>query len=204
MTVFRDNPGLLERFRRGERDALERVYLHYVDRVASVVRWGILLPSGKKIPGVADPESEQDIVHDVFLRAFSERARAGFDGARPFEPYLLRIAANLLVDHYRRGNREILPDRLDQDQPIEPAPEDPVEPGNGHPWSELRAETALFLDGLDGNLKKFAHLRFEWELSQQQIAAEMGTSRWKVRMLEKKVLRGLVRHLKKNGKWPQK
>ena len=50
-------------------------------------------------------EQALDLVQEVFLRAFDERARLGYDGLRPYRPYLLRIAKNLRIDTARRDGR---------------------------------------------------------------------------------------------------
>jgi RNA polymerase sigma-70 factor (ECF subfamily) len=49
------------------------------------------------------PERAQDLYQELFLRI--HRARAAFDPARPFAPWLFQIAHRLLVDDLRRAHR---------------------------------------------------------------------------------------------------
>ena len=103
MTVFEENQELLLAFREGTREALTRVYQHYVDEVARGVRRGFFLGEGReRIPGAPDDQAQRELVQEVFLRAFSEKARNAYDGLRPFRPYLMRIVRNLLIDYWRR------------------------------------------------------------------------------------------------------
>src|SRR5262249_10922972 len=113
---------LLDAFRRGDREALARVYHHYVDAVARLVRYGFLLETRNlRISGARDVDAENEIIQDVFVRAFGERARLGYDGIRPYRPYLLRIAKNLLVDQARSRGHAMLALSDDADE-VDDAP----------------------------------------------------------------------------------
>ena len=103
MTIFRDDRPLLDAFRRGDRAAAERVYYHYVDDVDKLVRRGFILDAKEtiRVPGIGDADAAADLVQEVFVRALSEPARLSYDGLRPYRPYLLRIAKNLLIDRLR-------------------------------------------------------------------------------------------------------
>src|SRR5262245_52604842 len=93
---------LLEPFRRGERDALERVYRAHVDVVESFV--ASRLARARRFSGA----NLADLVQDVFLRAFSPNARMSYDGEREYAPFLLTIAKNVLTDWLRRSSRELV------------------------------------------------------------------------------------------------
>ena len=58
--------------------------------------------------GGADVASDlPDLVQEVFTRAFEPKTRRRFDGERPYGPYLGRIAHNVVVDYFRRKQREM-------------------------------------------------------------------------------------------------
>src|ERR671919_469239 len=94
------DPALLEAFRRGEREALARVYRDHVDDVEAFLR-ARLARAGRLTAW-----SLADLVQDVFLRAFANKARASYDGQREYQPYLRALARNLLIDRLRRSVRE--------------------------------------------------------------------------------------------------
>src|SRR5262245_3311733 len=107
MTIFRDRPELLQAYRQGERHALTEVYWAYVERVERLVRFGLRM---SRSPGELRSSSSDvaELMQEIFARAFSERARLGFDGLRDYGPYLGTLARNLIVDWARRRRREVL------------------------------------------------------------------------------------------------
>lgn len=201
---------LLERFRRGERAALEEVYYRHVDQVAAVARCGFTVSSGESavfVAGAGGPDAVREVVQETFVRAFAERARLAYDGLRPYAPYLLRITRNLMIDR-KRGERRELPvadptqrglgdlDELlarDGDLPDPPAPEEDLH------WRSLRALAEEYTAGLDEEARAFIRLRLEEELSQEQVAERLGCSRRRARTLEGRILKGLSRFLRRRG-----
>lgn len=204
MSVFEDNRELLERFRAGEREALAEVYRRYVDEVAVLVHRGVLLPSGRRVPGAGGAETERELVQETFARAFAPKARTAYDGLRLYRPYLLRIASNLLADRWRHdarsAGREVVPadieelERLAAEGTLEP-----VDPEEDAEWHRLREATRTYIAGLAPELQQFVRMRFEEERSQHELARSLGMTRWKVRVLERKVQAGLKRYLKRQG-----
>src|SRR5262249_3555114 len=127
MTVFLDRPDLLRDFRQGKRAALEEVYWAYVNVVEKVVRRGAVRSSTAQLGGAVGDEWS-DVVQETFLRAFAERARLGYDGIRPYRPYLLTICRNVMADHSRRRGREapselLVEDLLDVADGVDDPPE---------------------------------------------------------------------------------
>jgi RNA polymerase sigma factor (sigma-70 family) len=196
VTVFAGNRGLLDAFRRGDRAALTTVYLHYVDEIAAIVRNGFSIPaSSVRVRGVADEQTERDLVQEVFARAFAPRARDAYDGIRPYRAYLRQIAKNLVVDRVRAARQTVpLGDDDVLGEPDAAGPE--VEPSG---WREQRHETAAYVAGLAPELQRLIKLRYEEEMSQEQTAAALGISRRRVRTLEARIERGLRKALRRAG-----
>ena len=111
-----------------------------------------------------------DVVQEAFLRAHQALDR--FDLARPFGPWICRIAANLAVNHVRSPqSRE------------EPLPEAHGEtPAVGHSPlvgvldDEARRELARALDGLSSDQRAVLVLRVFDELSYKEIAEALEIS----------------------------
>jgi RNA polymerase sigma-70 factor (ECF subfamily) len=179
VTIFAERAGLLPRFRRGERAALEEVYFAYIDLVAFVVR--------QSFHGA----HAADLIQETFARAFAERARLAYDGLRPYRPFLLTICRNLVVDDGRKRGRE-----LAVDDPPEPLPAD-----GGHDPEWADAETVAVVEryvaGLEGKLRALYEERYVKDRSQNEAAAALGLTRQKVRTLEERLRRGLERALEK-------
>lgn len=99
---------LRRRFLAGERAALTTVFDWYAPRLAQRLRRGITVNKDGVAHHVAPLASHMEleaVLQETFLRAFEESARARYDGARAYLPYLLAIARNLLIDDARKRKR---------------------------------------------------------------------------------------------------
>lgn len=182
------DPVLLAAFRRGDREALERVYSLHVRDVEDRVR-GVLVRMGRLAPA-----DLADLVQDAFLQAFSDRARGQYDGLREYGPFLLTIARNVVVDWIRRSARETpTPDILRWFEEAQAADDD-LAPFD----SSLVDTTAAYIARLSSDLRALHHFRFVLALPQRQAATAMGISRQSLRTLEKKLLREFRRHLRQS------
>jgi RNA polymerase sigma-70 factor (ECF subfamily) len=182
--------GLLRAFKKGDPDALETVYREHVGEVEGWLR-GALLRAGRLT--AADLG---DLVQDVFLRAFSDAARASYDGLREYPPFLMTVARNRFVDWARRAGREIpgsdfLDDAVDQAPPAE-ADAPPFEPA-------VVAVVSAYLASLPEELRRIHHQRFVLATPQRQAAEALGISRQSLRTLEKKLVAGLRQRLGEAG-----
>lgn len=182
------DPALLEAFRRGDPVALERVYRDHVGEIEGFLR-ARLFRAGRLTPA-----SLADLVQDVFLRAFSAKNRQSYDGQRAYGPYLLALARNLLIDWLRRTSREAtLGQSIEAlvdahaDEPASAAIYDP----------ELVALAARYVENLDPALRGVHERRFVRAEPQVNAARALGISRQNLRTLERKLVDGLRRLLKR-------
>ncbi len=188
---------LLLAFREGRADVLAQVYHALVDDVFRVVALGFVTANGSIRPE-RDPDEQRAIVQDVFVRAFAERARQAYDGLRPYRPYLLTIAKNVMIDRARaRSNELARTTEIDVDAIIDANGPIPSEIEESAEQQHRRARAAAYVATLDEELRTFVRLRFEEELSQADTAARLGVTRRRVRTLEARVTKGLRRFLKK-------
>jgi RNA polymerase sigma factor (sigma-70 family) len=188
---------LLLAFREGRSDVLAQIYHALVDDVFRIAALGFVTRNGVIRPE-RDPDEQRAIVQDVFVRAFSERARLAYDGLRPYRPYLLTIARNVMIDRARTRSTELARTTeievdaiIDANAPITGEIEESLE------QQQLRSAAAAYVQTLDEELRTFVRLRFDEELSQADTAARLGVTRRRVRTLEDRVLTGLRRFLKK-------
>lgn len=188
---------LLDAFRAGERGALLRVYEEYVDLVFRVLRRGFVLDTQgmKRVPGVSDLEDAKEMAQEVFARAFSDKARAAYDGLSDYKPYLLRIAKNLMIDRLRKSGREVSSPDVDLGADEESAEQTEV----GLDEQRLLAGTQAFVQALTDPEKTVFALRYQQGLGQRDVAAEMGLSRKRVRTIEGRLRQALHAHLKQAG-----
>lgn len=213
LTILIDNPDLLEGFRSGKREVLTRVYEHFFNQVSMVVCRGFAIAlQGVFVPGVRQADEQSAVVQEVFLRAFEEKARNSYDGKRPYRPYLLRIAKNLMIDRARKGRAEItwsemrklgkekrgvgeIDELISQNESF--LLDDTVE--ENLDFKRLHVMTCNYLETLDEESRDFVTLRFVDGLSQSEVAAQMGVTRRRVRTLQANLVNGLRAFLKKQG-----
>ncbi len=195
MPIFRSNRILLDEFREGQPDALGTVYWQYVRKVERLLRQGFTVRNGvssrpQSIGARVGPQDLADLVQDVFLRAFSERARRAYDSQRDYGPYLYTIARNVLVDWARKQGREIPASLIALEAAVETA-ESAAEVA---PWATpatMRLVEA-YLAALPEELRQVHELRYEQGLSQERAAKAMGVGRQTLRTLEARLREGLA------------
>lgn len=202
MTIFEKNRALLEQFRAGDREALSNVYFFYIADIENLIR------SGRGSLGARlfrDFDRRQDMVQEIFLRAFSASARTAFDGLRPYRPYLMSIARNAMIDYLRKLPKETLGMPLndtDDEQLIAAISEGISSDGettssreSGVHWDRCLSAAQAYVSTLTERQKRFVDLRYKQELPQFTVAERLGMTRWKVRALEKKIETGLRKYL---------
>ncbi|MCC7018921.1 MAG: sigma-70 family RNA polymerase sigma factor [Ardenticatenales bacterium] len=87
-----DERRLVEAARTGDGQAFSVLYERYVDRVYSFVLFR-----------VRDDSVAEDLTQDVFVQVL--RGLDGYDWRGTLAPWLLRIARNTVIDHWRRVGR---------------------------------------------------------------------------------------------------
>ena len=200
MSLLVEDRPLLESFRRGDLSALEKVYRHYAPRVALAVRRGFTLNAaqGPVLIRAATSQYEIDgVVQEVFVRAFSERARQSYDGLRPYLDFLVGISRHIIIDQGRRqGSREILADFSASEWTLADDPKPSAE-------ENLVDEAARDLvrrflaEHCDEKDRKLYLLRFQDDLAQEATAKEVGLTRIQIRRWETKFRAKLLRFLKR-------
>ena len=154
-----DEAGLLGRAVGGDVPAFEEVVRRYQRRV-----YGVALRIVRR-HDVAD-----DVVQEAFLRA--HQALGSFDLARPFGPWICRIAANLAVNHVRspRSREEGLPEGHQE------APAGGDGPLDGVLEREAREVLEGALGGLPAEQRAVFLLRAVEEMSYKEIAEALDLS----------------------------
>jgi RNA polymerase sigma factor (sigma-70 family) len=224
MTLLIERRELLERFRRGERRALEEVYRHYVSDVANFLSRGFSFTSRDRtlrFVGYTEPFDLDNAIQETFARAFKESARLGYDGLNSYKNYLLAIARNLVIDEFR--NREVamspfvdqiaspdLSDRIpvaahDGEEAPAAGPRGAVRsPAGGsaeqdYLHDELSRLYAGFVERLDERDRTFFRARFEEQRTQVEAGEACGLSHMQARTLEKKLRERFLKYMHANG-----
>src|SRR5688500_4594845 len=107
MRLEEDRP-LLDGFRRGDRDALDRVYRVYAEEIASILVNGFAFSSSGRacrFQGLSSRFDLEDVLQEVFARRFTERARLAYDGLRPYGASLAASSRTTVIVRLRSQAR---------------------------------------------------------------------------------------------------
>jgi RNA polymerase sigma factor (sigma-70 family) len=220
MSLLIERRELLDRFKKGERRALEEVYRHYVPELAAFLQRGFTFQSGGRalrFSGYAQPFNLDNALQETFARAFKESARLGYDGLHPYKSYLYAIARNLVLDEFRNREVAMSPfiDQLEAGGSAEsiagdgeeaaPASSLSLTPSAGVSAEQefLRNELgrlyAAFVARLDERDRTFFRFRFEEQRTQVDAGGRSGLSHMQARTLEKKLRRAFLDFMQTNG-----
>ncbi len=181
-----EDRGWLDAFRRGDRAALERVFRTYVGVVMVVATDGFVVGDGRRAPGLP-PDARHGFVHDVFIKAFADSARQGYDGLRPYAPYLVQIARHALADHWRKATAQKRSAAfVDLDAIPAPASHEPL-PDRVLIDAETDGRVRAFLGTLSPEEQRFVRLRFEQGQGQADVALALGVTRHRVRAWDEEI-----------------
>jgi RNA polymerase sigma-70 factor, ECF subfamily len=128
---------------------------------------------------VRDRSAAEDVTAEVFHRALAALPVFELRGA-PFGAWLLRIAANAVVDRARRAGRE---------RPVGDAPEVSVQPDGGA--ADRRPDVFRFVNTLPADQRRVLIERFVEERSIKEIAGRLNRTEGAVKQLQFRALQTL-------------
>ncbi len=132
---------------------------------------------------VADRDAAQDLTSDVFHKALANIHSFEWRGV-PFAGWLLRIAANMIVDRSKRGTKEMTGQDDLHDLP---------DPGAKPKLEEADECARLFrlVDELPQDQRRVIGMRFAEEKSIREIALALGRTEGAVKQLQFRALQNL-------------
>ena len=169
---------LVERAQRGERAALEELYLIHFDRIYSYLHMT-----------VGNRHDAEDLTTQTFLRMLESIGRFRWQSA-PFSAWLFRIAHNLAMDHFRSRRRW---------QPEEEVPEPP---GLAEVSAEEEALKVLssenmfdLIDQLSDEQRQVLILKFVFDFSNLEAATVLEKTEGAIKSLQHRALASLQKHV---------
>jgi RNA polymerase sigma-70 factor (ECF subfamily) len=169
---------LVERAQRGERDALEELYLLHFDRIYSYLHMS-----------VGNRHDAEDLTTQTFLKMLESIKRFRWQSA-PFSAWLFRIAHNLAMDHFRATRRW---------QPEENVPEPP---GEEEPSAEAEAMQSIgrqsmleLIENLSEEQQQVLTLKFVFNFSNADVATILDKTEGAVKSLQHRALVSLQKQI---------
>ncbi len=206
MTYLVQNHALREAFKRGERSAMARVYQVYAKGLFVMLQKGFVIKTKAghfTFTGYKEAFKLEGAAQDVFVRAFSESARTGYDGLRPFKNYLYTIARNRVVDSFRKGKKEFVAiDELPPETAKSALDERfsmPQSPEELAVWKQLKEQVDEFIGSLNAAEQALFQVRFLNGQSVEATSKELKISEYRVKRDEKRIKKRFFYWMKKNG-----
>jgi len=94
MKQLHQDPALIEMYLKGDESALETLINRHSQRIYSFV-----------FSKVFDKDVAEDIFQDTFIKVINTLKRGCYNEEGKFLPWVMRIAHNLVIDHFRKNNR---------------------------------------------------------------------------------------------------
>jgi len=169
---------LVERAQRGDRGALEELYLLHFDRIYSYLH-----------VSVGNRHDAEDLTTQTFLRMLEAIGRFRWQSA-PFSAWLFRIAHNLAMDHFRAGRR------------VQAEEDVPELPGTEESSAEDQALDSLgqagmleLIERLSAEQRQVLTLKFLFGFANGEVAGILGKTEGAVKSLQHRALASLQRHV---------
>ena len=170
--------GLVERAQRGDRAALEELYLIHFDRIYSYLHMS-----------VGSRHDAEDLTTQTFVKMLESIGRFRWQSV-PFSAWLFRIAHNLAMDHFRARRRW---------QPEEEIPEPAGAEENSAEEQALAsigdASLLELVARLSPDQRQVLTLKFVFRFSNGEAAAILGKTEGAVKSLQHRALVSLQKHV---------
>src|SRR5690242_11370599 len=169
---------LVDFAQRGDREALEALYLMHFDRIYSYLHLS-----------VGNRHDAEDLTTQTFMKMLEAIGRFRFQSA-PFSAWLFRIAHNLAMDHFRAARRW---------QPEEEVPE---QPGEAEPSAEAQALQSIgrqsmleLIEDLSPEQQQVLTLKFVFNFPNGDVATILGKTEGAVKSLQHRALVSLQKQI---------
>jgi RNA polymerase sigma-70 factor (ECF subfamily) len=172
---------LIERAKRGDREAFGMLYQRYVDPIYRYVR-----------TRVSDDRDAEDITETVFLRSF-RLLNAYEERGNPYSAYLYQVARTQLVEHYRRPEPAVSLEEAAHSR--EPA----ADPERQLELSEELGLIKQAMDVLPEDYQEVIRLRLLLSLPTKTAATWLGRSQGATRVLLHRALKALRAELSEDN-----
>lgn len=125
---------------------------------------------------VRDSDLANDLFQDTFIKVVNTLKGGKYNEEGKFLPWVLRIAHNISIDHFRRGKKMCMMRATDEFDVFDTLPSDQMHAEDQMIQDQIHQDVRELLDCLPEEQREVVHMRIERELSFQEIADETGVS----------------------------
>jgi RNA polymerase sigma-70 factor, ECF subfamily len=176
---------LVDRAQKGDRAALEELYLIHFDRIYSYLH-----------VSVGNRHDAEDLTTQTFLKMLESIGRFRWQSA-PFSAWLFRIAHNLAMDHFRANKRW----QPQEDVP-EPEADEVTSAETGALESIGRRSMLELIEDLSPEQQQVLTLKFVFNFSNGEAATILAKTEGAIKSLQHRALVSLQKQLEKRERPP--
>jgi len=171
---------LVDRAQKGDREALEELYLIHFDRIYSYLH-----------VSVGNRHDAEDLTTQTFLKMLESIGKFRWRSA-PFSAWLFRIAHNLAMDHFRASRRW-----QPEEEVPEPEPDETTSAEAGALQSIGRKSMLELIEELSPEQQQVLTLKFLFNFANAEAATILGKSEGAIKSLQHRALASLQRQIEK-------
>jgi RNA polymerase sigma-70 factor (ECF subfamily) len=175
--------GLVDRAQKGDRDALEELYLIHFDRIYSYLH-----------VSVGNRHDAEDLTTQTFLKMLESIGKFRWQSA-PFSAWLFRIAHNLAMDHFRASRRW-----QPEEEVPEPEPDESTSAEADALQSIGRKSMMELIEDLSPEQQQVLTLKFLFNFANAEAATILGKSEGAIKSLQHRALASLQKQIEKQKK----
>ena len=169
---------LVDRAQKGDREALEELYLIHFDRIYSYLH-----------VSVGNRHDAEDLTTQTFLKMLESIGKFRWQSA-PFSAWLFRIAHNLAMDHFRANKRW---------QPEEEVPEPQADESTSAEAGALEVigqkSMLELIEDLSHEQQQVLTLKFVFNFANAEVATILGKTEGAIKSLQHRALISLQKQL---------
>jgi len=173
---------LVDRAQKGDREALEELYLIHFDRIYSYLH-----------VSVGNRHDAEDLTTQTFLRMLESIGKFRWQSA-PFSAWLFRIAHNLAMDHFRAARRW-----QPEEEVPEPEPDESTSAEAGALEAIGRKSMLELIEELSPEQQQVLTLKFVFNFANADVATILGKTEGAIKSLQHRALVSLQKQLEKRG-----
>ncbi|GGG10925.1 RNA polymerase subunit sigma-24 [Dokdonia pacifica] len=164
-TVLNDDALLVSNYIKGDENALTVLITRHKQRIYSFI-----------YSKVYDRDVSEDIFQDTFIKVINTLKRGRYNEEGKFLPWVMRIAHNLVIDHFRRNNRMPKFDNDGEFSIFSVLSDNCLNAEKQLIKDQVECDVRRLIEELPDDQKEVLHMRVYQEMSFKDISEKTGVS----------------------------
>lgn len=165
MAVQIDDSILIKRYIDGDERALETIINRHNQRISSFI-----------YSKVNDRVITEDIFQDTFIKVIRTLKRGAYNEEGKFLPWVMRIAHNLVIDHFRKTRRMPKYEGADRFNIFSLISDDKLNAEHQIIQDQIDCDLTILIDKLPADQKEVLYMRMYKDMSFKEISENTGVS----------------------------